>query len=340
MFDLIAVSVAIIGSSIAGAYDLRTTEIPDWASVGLIFFGLGINLVHSLLEWNPVYIVRSGVICAAFFAFGALMYLAGQWGGGDAKVIAGVGALIPASPAFARDAFLFFPFALFINIFLVGTVYIIGYAFVFAFSHSDIMGSFLAELKENFKKIILITSFPAFIFVFFVFLQGPNRYVYNFLFMVPAVFSLLVLLRFLKAVEREGFKEEVNVEELEPGDMLAEVPEEMDLTYDIHDDLKDICQVLSPVVLLPLVVYLLKIGEIYLYISIFPTALVAVLGLVYLLRLFPSVNAIRGLDEEEVEKIRDEREGIEVREGVRFAPVFPLAILVSVYFGNILLLLI
>lgn len=49
-----------------------------------------------------------------------------------------------------------------------------------------------------------------------------------------------------------------------------------------------------------------------------------------------SSKKIKGLSEEQVEKIKDRREKIKVKEGVRFILVFPLSILVTFLIGDIL----
>lgn len=49
---------------------------------------------------------------------------------------------------------------------------------------------------------------------------------------------------------------------------------------------------------------------------------------------------IRGLTKEEVRKIRKLKKTIWIREGVRFGPVFPISIIVTLLFGNLLLFIV
>ena len=53
-----------------------------------------------------------------------------------------------------------------------------------------------------------------------------------------------------------------------------------------------------------------------------------------------SKKLIRGLTKEEISKIRKHKKTIWIREGVRFAPVFPIAVLTTIFFGNLIVLII
>ena len=48
---------------------------------------------------------------------------------------------------------------------------------------------------------------------------------------------------------------------------------------------------------------------------------------------------IRGLTRREVEKIQEKRKEVWIKEGVRFIPAFPLSILLTLFYGDIMLIL-
>lgn len=52
-----------------------------------------------------------------------------------------------------------------------------------------------------------------------------------------------------------------------------------------------------------------------------------------------SKRLIRGLTKEEVKKIRKLKRRVWIREGVRFGPVFPISILITLFYGNLMLVL-
>lgn len=75
---------------IATIHDLRTREIPDWISVVLLVcavVGVGANLLDTGW-WGMLF----GLLLS--FAIGATLFGLGNWGGGDAKLIIALGALL------------------------------------------------------------------------------------------------------------------------------------------------------------------------------------------------------------------------------------------------------
>lgn len=287
MFSFINILAAFIGSSIAGYYDLKTTEIPDLIPYSMIALALIIKALNSYFSADVWIIIDSLIVGLSFFAFGLLLYLAGQWGGGDAKVLAAIGFLIPTLPSlyFSPKLLFIFPLSFLLNLFLIGSIYIIIYAFAIAFQNKEVTSAFLKDIKGNFRNLFLIFSITASIII-----SIPLILAFSFKFSVthflplsflPSVFGLLVLWRFLRVVEDVGFKKKIQTENLEEGDMLEE-------------EIKD-------------------------------------LGL--------DSKLIKGLTKEEVEKIRENKDEVAIREGVRFAPVFPMALIFTLYFGDFLALL-
>lgn len=74
--------------------DIKTLEVPDWLTYGGIAAGLGIHLIFSVQQWQWWPVASSIIGLAAGFAIAALMFYTGQWGGGDAKLLMAMGALI------------------------------------------------------------------------------------------------------------------------------------------------------------------------------------------------------------------------------------------------------
>lgn len=352
MFGVLGFAIALLGSSLAGFYDLRTTEIPDWNSLSMIFLGLGLNLFRSLWTSNPVYFFQSASVGTAFFVFGFLMYMGGQWGGGDAKILTGVGTLLPSLPAFApAETLLPFPFSIFVNLFFVGTVYIVVYAFSYAFFNEDIVRQFVNLLKKEKKSLLvfllvisLLSILPSFVF--------PGRFSLLFLLLIPAALAIFLLGKFLKIVEDVGFIREVDSEELEAGDMLAEENPVVDSDVDYEEEMKESSSVFSFFILLPATMYTFSyIQGFYFALAVFSglfgLGLLSFYFLVYktdLLSEFSifksSSTRIRGLTAEEAQAVSEDQETVKVRSGVRFAPAFPLAILFTIYLGDFFFLFI
>ena len=79
---------------VIGTYvDIKKREVPDSLTYTLIALGLFMNIISSifLLSWIPIIASLTGLFAA--YCVGALFYYGGQWGGGDAKMLMGIGAL-------------------------------------------------------------------------------------------------------------------------------------------------------------------------------------------------------------------------------------------------------
>jgi len=85
---MLAVPVLLL--LIATICDLRTRIIPDWISVALLCWGIGSAWFN---EAGSVW-VSLGAGTLLGFALGALLFALGGLGGGDVKLLAGLGAVL------------------------------------------------------------------------------------------------------------------------------------------------------------------------------------------------------------------------------------------------------
>lgn len=290
MLEILAFVIALLGSSIAAAWDLKTTEIPDWIPHVMIASGLLINGLQSYLLWSYWPLLTSCIVGLGFLGFGFLMYHFGQWGGGDVKILSAIGFLLPTAPSFASASFFSFPFPLDIfkfsisylfNVFLFGAVYMLVYALAIALMNKGVISEFTRDVKAS-SKLIIASS--AFLFIALIavgiYMTGMFNLHGNTLSVfinsaVPLVLtiSLFFVWKFVKAVENVGFKKRISVRELKVGDVLLES----------------------------------KVWE--------------------------------GITEKELRKLkRSGKRYVIIKEGVRFAPAFPIALLITVLFGDALLL--
>jgi len=89
----LAIVVSVIVLVIATIIDLNTREVPDYLSIGLIFFAGAYAIVLAFERGSIGPVINSAIGGVVFFGLGALLYYTGQWGGGDAKLITGLGML-------------------------------------------------------------------------------------------------------------------------------------------------------------------------------------------------------------------------------------------------------
>lgn len=298
MFESIAFLVALAGSSIGAAWDLKTTEIPDEIPYAMIAIALIIYGAQSLLAWDYWPIIDSVIVGSALFGFGFVMYHLGQWGGGDAKLLSAIGFLLPSLPmplaestaniSVSSASFLSFylslpfPAKYVFNVFLVGAGYMMIYAFVIAARNSNVVTAFKKDMKAS-SNVFLSASvllFVVFLLLnYFIYLEFQIPVSMDLILMNSAVIlfatvGVFTVWRFARAVENVGFKKKIPVRRLRVGDVLLDS----------------------------------KVWE--------------------------------GIEEKDIRRIkRSGKSYVWIKEGVRFAPAFPFALLFMIYFGDAFLLL-
>lgn len=209
MLGLLLIALAF---SLAATYhDLRTGEIPDKFSVGLIIVALAIRAIYGVYFGDLGFFADGMLVAAAFFVFGAAVFYSGGWGGGDAKLLTGIGAALGGvSGGQPLPPFLFF----FILMALVSVPYTLSHAIRIAL-HSDKSKSQLRkEYKAYSVPIIAILAMAIFIFAT---LRPPPLMSLSLL----MVTSLLPLSIFVRTVEKTDFQKDVSVKDLKIGDIVA-----------------------------------------------------------------------------------------------------------------------
>lgn len=206
-------TVAIIALLVASYIDLKIREVPDWLNYGLIFSALGIRAIFSVeLGWNILLSGLIGFIVCISLAY--LLYFTNQWGGGDSKLLMGVGAMIGVDYPFGKASFDLLLYVL--VLLLLGAVYGLIWMAVLAFRKRKLFWQQFKHSLSEYRTLHLVLAFVSgaiFILVFFVPLVMPL-----------ALFPLGVfyLFLFVDIVEKNCFMKTVNVNELTEGDWLAE----------------------------------------------------------------------------------------------------------------------
>lgn len=289
MFQFILFAVALLGSSIAAAWDLRTTEIPDeipyaMTAIALVFYG-----VQSFLAGSYWPIINSIMAGSALFGFGFVMYYFGQWGGGDVKLLAGIGFLLPTAstvPVTSGTVLgLMFPFPVsyLFNVFFVGAIYMLIYAAYLALRNRKIISEFKRDVKASasmllvFVGALLILSFGMNLLLYDYFKIQPqiSPIFFNSLSITIGTLGIFLIWRFVRVVENVGLKKRIPVSKLRVGDVLL------------------------------------------------------------------SSKLWEGITKKELKRIkRSGKRYVRIKEGVRFGPAFPIALLFTIYFGDTILFLI
>src|SRR3989344_342345 len=158
----------------AGSFtDVKMHEVPDWLNYGLLAFGIGANTLLSIAFWNWTYIAYSLLGLLVFFAIACFMFYAGQWGGGDSKMLLALGAVfgLPfslSSPFINLGSFLI---SFWFNLLVAGVVYALVCSIFLALKNRR---KFLKEARSGLRRnvwarrAVLAISVLVFAAAFFV----------------------------------------------------------------------------------------------------------------------------------------------------------------------------
>ncbi len=211
--DSILFILTLIVLGISSYTDLKTREVPDWASYAFLSSIFGIRLIFSL-EYG-FFILLSGILgFIVCFVFAHLLYYTRQWGGGDSKILMGMGASIGIAYPFTPASFnlvLFFIFLLFI-----GAVYGLSWMGVIALRNKMVFGKMFREKIHTYKKVqygILVLTLISLVITFFSPLFWP------FVILIPLFFYLLL---FVSCIEEHFFHVQKPILQVTEGDWLAQ----------------------------------------------------------------------------------------------------------------------
>ncbi|MBC8495729.1 prepilin peptidase [archaeon] len=215
----IAYIIALIGLSIASFCDIRTREIPDWINYTLIAIGFAIAGMLSIMFKDYWFILGSVIGFAIGFALSYIFYKAGQWGGGDAKMLMALGALVGVT--FTGEIPIFF--ILIFNIFIVGAIYGMLWSIFLAVKHRK-------EFKKSFKELIyskeILTTrklMLAVIALLIVFAFIAPSHLRNYIIGVAAfIFFIFYFYVYSKSVEKSCMEKMIPINKLTEGDWVLQ----------------------------------------------------------------------------------------------------------------------
>ncbi|MBC8500175.1 MAG: prepilin peptidase [Nanoarchaeota archaeon] len=210
---------AFFGLLFASIFDIKTREIPDWLNYSMIGLGFGTAVIYSTIFLTFRFLVSAvlGFLLALLIAM--IFYKAGQWGGGDAKAMMGLGALIGLEFTGELPIFII----LLLNIFIIGAIYGTVWSVFLAIKHKK-------QFKKSFKEIIrekniLIIRKTILIIVVLLLLSlliTPTLVKPFILGIAAFVFFVFYFYVYSKAVEKAAMEKYIPIEKLTEGDWVLE----------------------------------------------------------------------------------------------------------------------
>ena len=219
VIDLILIGLSLIALLIASYTDIKTREVPDILSYILVIGSLCLRFMASIIT-NDWAILLSGL--AGFLLFvvlGYLMYNTGQWGGGDSKLLMGMGAAIGLD-------FHIVPFPtlllFLLNLVIAGAVYGTLWIIVLGIKHSKAVKDQIKTREQQTKKIhqtLIIATLPLVILSVVAIQDNILRISLGGLAIIPLVSYYLWII--VKSIEVVAFYKHISPNKLTEGDWIA-----------------------------------------------------------------------------------------------------------------------
>ncbi|MBS3147091.1 prepilin peptidase [Candidatus Woesearchaeota archaeon] len=223
MISLVLTIFALILLVIAAYIDIKTREVPNLISYSLIAVALLLKLSESLIL-NNLKIIGYGLLgFGIFFILSLILYYTKQWGGGDAKLLMGIGAAFYTYPNDLKNILnpdiqnIPFLLTIIVNIFIIGSIYSIIWCFIILIKKKKtvniISNSIRLIFRSHLKYFWIFSLFFAISFFFI------DKSISLFLF-IAIVFSLFaaILIFIIKDVEIKYLIKEIPVQKLTEGD--------------------------------------------------------------------------------------------------------------------------
>lgn len=221
LLGVVGFGVGLLALIAASLFDIKTREVPDWLNFGLIAFSVGTSLILSIYHSYPGFLFSSVLGMVAGLAIGLLMFYTGQWGGGDSKLMIGLGGIIGLGVSEIRNGF---PLLLvfLVNILLVGAVYGLGFSIYKAVrNHKDFKEAIEKKLRSRgvlvIRIILLLVAISAFIFLLAT-RSLESALLFGF---ALSLFLFFYLWAFVTVVEKVCMIKKISLSKLTEGDWIV-----------------------------------------------------------------------------------------------------------------------
>ncbi|MFH1455350.1 MAG: A24 family peptidase [archaeon] len=219
--DILIIFIALLALVFASLFDIKTREVPDWLNFSLIVSILGLRLIHSLTTSAWYYFLYGLLGFAIMFVAGNVLYYSKQMGGGDAKLLMGLGAVFATTPFFLEPTL---PYLLIfvINLFVVGSVYGLVWSVVlFVKNRKKSVAEFKRKVVQTKNQQGIILGLALFLILAYIITDDAflkTIYLLTFVFMI----AYMYVFTFVKVVEKVNMFKWVQPNKLTEGDWIGQ----------------------------------------------------------------------------------------------------------------------
>ncbi|MBS3091344.1 prepilin peptidase [Candidatus Pacearchaeota archaeon] len=208
-------ALVLVYALFAVVQDLKKKEVANWLNLSLIAFALAYRALYSLYIKDMNFFVFGLVGLIVFYIVGSIFYYSKAFGGGDVKLLAGVGVILPFK---SYSGVLFVLLEFLIILFFIGAVYTLIYSIVLAFKNRKIFKKEFSLLFKRYWRFLLIIATFAILLGFFIGVFNSGG-----LGVGVAVFFVLIsiLYVYLKALDK-GMIIKIKPDKLTEGDWILQ----------------------------------------------------------------------------------------------------------------------
>lgn len=219
MLDAVIIVLALLAMGIGSLTDLRTREVPDWVNYGLLAAAIAVRLIFAVVESDLSIILEGFYGFAIFFSLGLALFYLGQFGGGDAKMLMGLGVLIGFFPS-ADSLLLRFT----IGILFMGAIYGMIWSLGLAWKNKDAFKRRWLKSVKTKEVRWLKTGLLVFAIAIIIlsFILNDSQLTITLLVLTIAIIVTFYLWLFVRTVEHSVMIKKVGPEVLTEGDWIAE----------------------------------------------------------------------------------------------------------------------
>ena len=214
MIDSILTIITFTVLGIASVTDMRSREVPDWVSYAFIAVAAGVRVLAAIRLWSISPIIEGAAGFAIFFVIGYAIYRAGQWGGGDAKLMMGVGTAIGLQWNTFPTLAIFF-----VAMLLAGALWGLGWMIVLGIHHRNRVWE---EIKQKKNKRYIQGGIVFIILSIVLAVISPSEIRLEIIALLCLALLVMLLLPLIKAVEKVALIKSIAPQQLTEGDWLAE----------------------------------------------------------------------------------------------------------------------
>jgi len=217
-----SIIIAFIALLIGSMTDLRKREVPDYVSYSLIVFAFASSIFYSIIKGDYIYIAQTAMGFLIGIGIAYAMFYLGQWGGGDSKLIMGLGAVIGFNAFVIFGEKNYWLVILLILIVLVGAIYGLFWSIYLAIKHRKEFRKALIDISRK-KNILLmrrIAMGSLIVFAAIAIFMIPEEFKLMFFVLIAAAFFMFYLWLFVRVIEQGCMVKDVSISVLTEGDWI------------------------------------------------------------------------------------------------------------------------